>query len=75
MDIGDLLTVPDAARELGVSGARVRHFIKEKRLPAQKLGEYWVIQREDLALVADRRTGRPPKHRHLPDHKPGEVRA
>ena len=61
MDVQDLLGVPDAARELGVSTGRVRAFIKEQRLPASKIGDQWIIKRADLALVANRRTGRPPK--------------
>jgi excisionase family DNA binding protein len=61
MEIHDLLGVPDAARELGVSPARVRDFIKDRRLPAHKIGDQWIIKRQDLALVAHRRTGRPPR--------------
>jgi excisionase family DNA binding protein len=61
MDLDDLLSVPDAARELGLSPDRVREFIKEQRLPARKIGDQWIILREDLALVAHRRTGRPPR--------------
>jgi excisionase family DNA binding protein len=61
MDMDDLPGVPDAARELGISPARVRDFIREQRLPARKIGDHWIIRREDLALVAHRRTGRPPR--------------
>ena len=61
MDVNDFLGVPDAARELGLSPARVRDFIKDKRLPAHKIGDQWIIRRQDLALVAHRRTGRPPR--------------
>lgn len=61
MDENDLLGVPDAARLLGVSPGRVRDFIKDRRLPARKIGDQWIIRRADLALVAHRRTGRPPR--------------
>lgn len=58
----DLLTVSEAASELGVSVRRVHQFIQEKRLPAEKLGSYYVIKQEDLELIRERkRTGRPPK--------------
>jgi hypothetical protein len=32
-----------------------------QRLPAQKLGRDWFIEEKDLALVANRKPGRPPK--------------
>ena len=58
----DLLTVSEAAKELEVSPRRVHQLIEEKRLPANKLGSYYVIKRADLSLVSERkRTGRPPK--------------
>ena len=61
MDVSDFVGVPDAARELGISPARVRDFIKDKRLPAHKIGDHWIIRRQDLLLVGIRRTGRPPR--------------
>jgi len=61
MELQELLGVPDAARELGLSPARVRDFIREGRLPAYKIGDQWIIRRTDLGLVAHRRTGRPPR--------------
>lgn len=58
----DLLTVSETAKELSVSVRRVHQFIEEKRLPAEKLGSYYVIKRQDLELIKDRpKTGRPPK--------------
>ena len=57
----DLLTVSETARELNISARRVHQLIEGKRLPAEKLGAYYVIKRADLALVKDRPTGRPPK--------------
>ena len=58
----DLLTVSEAAKDLEVSSRRVHQLIEENRLPAQKLGSYYVIKRADLDLVRERkRTGRPPK--------------
>ncbi len=58
-----LLTVADAAGELGVSPGRVRQLIREKRLPVERYGTRTVLIRaENLALVRERkRTGRPPR--------------
>lgn len=57
----ELLTVQAAAKRLGISVPRVHQLIREKRLPAEKLGSQYVIQEKDLLLVEDRPTGRPPK--------------
>jgi hypothetical protein len=35
--------------------------IREERLPAQRWGRDWFIAESDLALVADRKPGRPKK--------------
>ena len=56
-----LLTTKDAADRLGVTVQRVHALIKDERLPAQRLGRDYVIREEDLALVAERPTGRPKK--------------
>lgn len=57
----DLLTVAEAAKELNIGVRRVHVLITSERLPAEKLGSYYVIKRADLDLVRDRPTGRPPK--------------
>ncbi len=57
-----LLSTPEVAERLGVTVARVQTFIWEGRLPAQKVGRDYVIQEEDLKLVQNRKTGRPPTH-------------
>lgn len=57
----DLLTVVEAAKELNLSRRRVQDLISTKRLPAEKLGSYYVIKRSDLKLVENRTVGRPPK--------------
>jgi len=54
-----LLTTKDAAERLGVSLQRVHVLIKERRLPAQKMGRDYFIAPSDLRLVADRKPGRP----------------
>jgi excisionase family DNA binding protein len=55
-----LLTTEEAAERLGVTSVRVRAMILAGRLPAEKFGHVHMIREEDLALVADRKPGRPP---------------
>ena len=57
----NLLTTQQASKILGVNPSRVRQFILEGRLPAIKIGRDWIISRDDLAKVANRRIGRPKK--------------
>lgn len=56
-----LLSVAEVAEKLGVTRGRVNQFISEGRLPAQKIGRAFAIKEEDLILIKDRQTGRPPK--------------
>ena len=56
-----LLSVAEAAERLGLTRARVNQFISENRLPAQRVGRSFVIKEKDLALVENRKTGRPTK--------------
>jgi excisionase family DNA binding protein len=56
-----LLSVKEAAQILGVNHQRVQALISQERLPAQKIGNSYVIKESDLELVKDRKTGRPPK--------------
>jgi excisionase family DNA binding protein len=56
-----LITTADAAASLGVHRTRVQVLIREGRLPAQMIGGTYIINDEDLALVAERKTGRPKK--------------
>ena len=55
-----LLTTQEAADRLDVTPARIRAMILAGRLPAEKFGHVHMIKEEDLALVADRKPGRPP---------------
>jgi len=59
----DLIGTAEAAQRLGVSPDRVRALIKAERLPAKKLGRDYVINPKDLALVKNRKPGRPRKPR------------
>lgn len=54
-----LLTTQGAAERLGVTSARIRAMILAGRLPAEKFGHVHMVREEDLALVADRKPGRP----------------
>jgi excisionase family DNA binding protein len=55
------LTTMESAASLGVSHSRIMQFIREKRLPAKKIGVQWFIERKDLAKVRNRKAGRPKK--------------
>jgi len=62
--MGDIYTTEQAAKFLGVSQARIRQFILENRLPAQKNGRDHLIEFKDLASFASggrKKTGRPSK--------------
>ena len=54
-----VLTVKQAAKILKVNDSRVRQFILEGRLPATKFANAWMIKEKDLAMIKDRKPGRP----------------
>jgi excisionase family DNA binding protein len=56
-----LLTTPEVAEKLGITIARVQQLIWKGRLPAQKIGRDYVINEDDLKIVAERKPGRPAK--------------
>lgn len=56
----NLMSTKQAAERLGIDDSRVRQLILQGRLPAMKVGRAHLILEEDLALVADRKPGRPP---------------
>ena len=57
----DLISSKEAAEKLGVSLRRVQALITSGRLPAQKIGNSYVVQEKDLELVKERNPGRPTK--------------
>lgn len=63
MENDKLLSVKEVAQIIGVNHQRVQVLISQGRLPAQKIGNSYVIKESDLELVKDRPTGRPPKDR------------
>lgn len=62
----EFLTTSQAAQKLGVSAGRVRQMVVDGRLPVVRLGRDNLIRAADLALVKDRKTGRPPKNKDSP---------
>jgi excisionase family DNA binding protein len=55
-----MLTTPETAARLGVTPGRVRQMIHAGQLPATKAGRDWLIDENDLQLVAARKKpGRP----------------
>jgi len=48
------LTIPQLARELGVSRISVWNKVKSGRIPAQKVGAQYVIKAEDANVVLGR---------------------
>ena len=61
MVMKDLISSKEAAEKLGVSIRRVQALIKDGRLPAQKIGNSYVVNEKDLELVKTRHPGRPTK--------------
>jgi excisionase family DNA binding protein len=57
----DLISSKEAAKKLGVSIRRVQALITSGKLPAQKIGNSYVVQEKDLELVKNRQPGRPPR--------------
>ena len=55
----NVLTAAQAAEKLGVSVRRVQQLVKTGRLPASVFGGSLMIKESDLALVAERKPGRP----------------
>ena len=56
-----MLTTSEVATRLGVTPNRVWALIKAGRLPSQQFGRDHLIKESDVALVADRKPGRPKK--------------
>ena len=49
-----LLTLPEIAQTLGMNPSKVRLWVREGRLPAEKVGRKWIVRRADLEqMLAD----------------------
>jgi excisionase family DNA binding protein len=62
--MADVLSVSEAAHDLGVSKRRVRALIEGGKLPAGRVGRNWVMDRQAVVRFAQegRREGRPLSH-------------
>jgi excisionase family DNA binding protein len=60
----DLISSKEAAEKLGLSLRRVQALITAGRLPAQKIGNSYVVNEKDLELVKERKSGRPSKNKN-----------
>lgn len=61
METDGLLTTPEVAQRLGITIPRVHQLVKDGRLPSKQFGRTHLIREADLALVAERKPGRPKK--------------
>ena len=59
--MNDFISTKAASEKLGLSIRRVQALITSGRLPAEKIGNSYVVREQSLKLVEDRPTGRPPK--------------
>lgn len=57
----ELISTKEAAERLGIHQTRVQVLIRSGRLPATLIGGTYLIRKSDLALVAERKPGRPSK--------------
>jgi excisionase family DNA binding protein len=55
----NLLTTIEAAERLGVTPRRVRQWVEEGQLPAEKIGRDYLISEEAIASFQRRPPGRP----------------
>jgi excisionase family DNA binding protein len=64
--LDDYITVPDAAKERGVTEQAILDLIYRGKLAAQKVGRQWLIKKRDLAAYTPDPGGRPPKKKRPP---------
>jgi excisionase family DNA binding protein len=61
-----MISVAEAARELGISARRVRQLIEAGRLAARKVGKVYVVDSRALEAVRVRTVGKPKKSQNNP---------
>lgn len=56
------MSVPEAAKLLGLSRKRVFDFVKDGRLPAEQIGGVYIVRKTDVEKLKQqpRRRGKPP---------------
>ena len=58
-NLAGLLTVPEAARRLDRSTEQIRRYLREGRLPGQRIGGQWFIEASAVAAFSVRRPTEP----------------
>ena len=53
-----LLTAKEVGKLLGIGGAAVRAMIRDRKLPAERYGNQWMVNRDDLEKIPYRREDR-----------------
>jgi excisionase family DNA binding protein len=56
------ITTSEAAKLLGISGARIRQLIEAGVIPAERVGNFYVLKDRDVKAAKDRKPGRPRKN-------------
>jgi excisionase family DNA binding protein len=57
------LTTAEVAAMLDITIRRVQALINSGRLPAEKVGQIWLVKAADVNLVRKRKPGRPSKRK------------
>lgn len=57
----DYEALPEAARRLGVSRSLAARWCREGKLPCEKMGFYWLVERDSKPSVQRRKTQRKPR--------------
>lgn len=58
------LTVTEAAEVIGVDGSQVRRYCIDRKLPAVKVGQQWLIKRRDAEAFDRPPVGNPNLQKH-----------
>lgn len=73
--MNSLISTKEAAKKLSISVRRVQALIADGRLPAEKIGNSFVIKESDLRLVNGRTNGRPCNGTKVEQKEWGEILA
>ncbi len=57
----EFISIPEAAKRLGLSRKRDFEFVKDGRLPAQQVGGFYIVRVSDVDILKnqERKSGRP----------------
>jgi len=70
---GDWISLQEAADIIGCTKRNALNYIDAEKLPAVKIGEFWIVLRKDAEKFERPARGRPPKN-PPPKGKPGRPR-